>query len=302
MSDEESKFAVVIASKGRPAILTETAVSLENQSVPVKNVFLAVTGESDVEESCAQRPEVTVLISPPGLTGQRNAAIQHVADRFECLIFLDDDMQLHADYIAEALKFLDSQPGVVGFSGYLLRSGKVSRTEAKELVDAYRPDPKDFRPLFRCRGPHWILHGCNMVIRSHVLKYERFDENLPLYAFAEDYDMSLRIRNYGLVGRFRDCVAVHLETPSGRVSERKLGYATVANNWYFLRKSLTHCPSLTIGYARFVLRLAALEPFRNALAAVTGNRDRGGRLKGNILALRDILTGKSSPDKINQMD
>ena len=52
-----------------------------------------------------------------------------------------------------------------------------------------------------------------MVIRRAVLNYETFDENLPLYSYGEDYDLSIRLERYGLVGRFQGCIGVHLETP-----------------------------------------------------------------------------------------
>jgi GT2 family glycosyltransferase len=297
-----STFAVVIASKGRPEILAATVESLQSQTVPVEHVYCAITSQGDIEPQTAVRPEVTTLYSPVGSTRQRNAAIDLVVDQFEIIIFLDDDMQLAPSYIAAALEFMNDHQSVVAFSGHLLKNGDVTRDEARQLIDSYRDAPADYRPMFRCRGD-WTMHGCNMVARSRVLKYERFDENLPLYGFAEDYDLSVRFRNYGRVGRFRKCVAVHLETPSGRISEKRVGYAMLANNWYFLRKRVTHRSTLLSGYVRFALRLALLEPVNNVISfAFLGRRQRVGRFQGNLLALRDILFGVSSPGRINEID
>ena len=298
----DTSFAVVIASKGRPTILTETVESLENQSRPVADVFLAVTSDEDVEERCVQRPEVTVLMCPVGLTRQRNTAIEQTAERFDILIFLDDDMQLHREYIASALRLLSERPGIVAFSGRLLRNGQITRDEARRLVESYQPESHDRMPELRTRGRHWILHGCNMVLRTSVLQQVRFDENLPLYSFAEDYDISVRLSSFGLVGKYRGCAAVHLETPSGRVSETRLGYSTLANNWYFLGKRVTHCRSVSLGYLRFALRIALFEPLRNAGSALLGKRGRAERLRGNILALRDILGGTCTPGRIKELD
>jgi glycosyltransferase involved in cell wall biosynthesis len=159
------KFAIVIASKGRPTVLAETVRSLGNQTVQVERVYLAVTEDADVDPSCVNRPEVTILKCPAGLTRQRNTAIEAVADQFEYVVFLDDDMHLHPAYISEACRFLDQQPTVVAFSGLLLRNGDISRHEADRVVQAFRADPLDYRPMFRCHGSHWTLHGCNMVVR-----------------------------------------------------------------------------------------------------------------------------------------
>jgi GT2 family glycosyltransferase len=299
----QSTFAVVIASKGRPQILAATVESLKNQTVPVEHVFCAITSQDDIEPRTAAMPQVTTLTCPVGLTRQRNAAIDRVVGQFEVIFFLDDDMQLAPTYIAAAIEFLNDNEQVVGFSGHLLKNGNVTREEAIALIDSYRDAPNDYRPLFRCRGPHWVMHGCNMVARSRVLKYERFDENLPLYGFAEDYEYSLRIRNYGRVGRFRKCVAVHLETPSGRISEKRVGYAMLANNWYFLGKRLTHCSTPLLGYLRFAVRLALLEPINNVVSfAFLGRRQRAARFQGNLLAIRDILFGVCSPGRINEIE
>jgi GT2 family glycosyltransferase len=296
------KFAVVIASKGRPSILAETVRSLGNQTMPIDDVFLAVTSSDDIEDDYATRPEVTVLYCRPGLTRQRNAAIDATIDQFEYVVFLDDDMHLHPDYIAAAVRFLDDQPTIVAFSGLLLRNGDITRLEADRVVRSATIDANDYRPMFRCQGSYWTMHGCNMVVRSSVLRYEKFDENLPLYGFAEDYDISLRVSQYGRVGRFRGCLAVHLQTPSGRISEARLGYAMLANNWYFLRKKLTHCPTLWIGYLWFAIRLGLFEPIRNAWAATVRHvPGRSGRLYGNLLALRDILIGNCSPQRVEEM-
>jgi GT2 family glycosyltransferase len=74
-----------------------------------------------------------------------------------------------------------------------------------------------------------------MVIRSGQLRETLFDENLPLYSYCEDYDLSLRLENFGRVGGLSNAVGVHLQTQTARVSGKRYGYAMIANNWYFLR-------------------------------------------------------------------
>ena len=39
---------------------------------------------------------------------------------------------------------------------------------------------------------------------------ETFDEALPAYSLGEDYDLWVRVKRYGLTGRYDRCVAVHL--------------------------------------------------------------------------------------------
>lgn len=156
--------------------------------------------------------------------------------------------------------------------------------------------------LFVDRGRHFILYGCNMVIRRAALELEKFDENLPLYAYGEDYEMTMRLLRYGRIGRLHGCIGVHLLTPGGRVREVQRAYSQVANNWYFLRRGTVHLPEpwATIRFWSICVGRATLV---SAWQAARGDRsaDWPGRLRGNLLAVRDILTGRSHPRRILEL-
>ena len=72
-----------------------------------------------------------------------------------------------------------------------------------------------------------------MIIRREAALEERFDETLPHYSFGEDYEMSIRLRRHGLVGRFSTGLLVHLKASSGRLNRKRLAWSTIANNWRF---------------------------------------------------------------------
>ena len=141
-----------------------------------------------------------------------------------------------------------------------------------------------------------------MIIRRPILNYEQFDENLPYYSYGEDYDLSVRLERYGRIGRFDGSVGVHLETPSGRVREELRGYSFVANNWYFLRKGVMHLPS-AIAWTRFwsvSVGKSILTSLWNLMAG-DASLDWRGRLKGHLLALRDIFQGRCHPGRIKEL-
>ena len=137
-----------------------------------------------------------------------------------------------------------------------------------------------------------------MAIRASILNYERFDERLPLYSYSEDYDISVRIRNYGYVGRLATCVGVHLQTASGRLSGERMGYSEIANTWYFLQKGVCHLtfPASHLRFIYLSIKLLA----RNALASLRSDKSDEAKqnLKGNLQAVRDIFAGQSAPEKI----
>jgi len=156
--------------------------------------------------------------------------------------------------------------------------------------------------MFYSRGSHHILYGCNMVIRRHLLIYEKFDENLPFYSYGEDYDFSIRLEHYGLIGRFAGCVGVHLATPGGRVRELLRGYSFVANNWYFMKKGVIHLPPL-MAWIRFWLVCVGKSLWQSLSKLLKGDRslDWGGRIKGHLLALKDISLGRCHPQRIKEI-
>lgn len=156
--------------------------------------------------------------------------------------------------------------------------------------------------IFVDRGRHFVLYGCNMVIRRAALEQEAFDENLPLYAYGEDYEMAMRLLRHGRIGRLHGCVGVHLLTTGGRVREVQRAYSQVANNWYFLRRGTVHLPEpwATI---RFWAICAGKPTLLAGWNVLKRNRaaDWPERLRGNLLAIRDIFTGRSHPRRILEL-
>jgi GT2 family glycosyltransferase len=295
-----TSISVVIASKGRPDFVRETVECLGCQTLKPKEIIIVVPSREDLPKN-QLGDEVQYIIGPLGLTSQRNKGITAIATTVRYVGFFDDDFELKEDYLEQAVAFMDANASIVGISGHLLAGGGISRPEARTLIAGYRPG-ETHEGIFFSRGKHHILFGCNMVIRRAILNYEKFDENLPLYSYGEDYDISIRLERYGLIGRFAGCVGVHLETPGGRVREVLRGYSFVANNWYFLRKRVTHLPLLK-AWTRFWVVCVGKNLWQSLWRLLKGDRslDWSGRLKGYLLALKDIFLGRCHPRRIEEM-
>ena len=295
-----ASVAVVLISKGRPEILDETIDSVLEQSLRPSQVIVVVPGRQDLPLR-DRGDAVRHLVGPLGICVQRNAAIDVIPAETDLVAFFDDDFELRSDYLATGVAFLAANPEVVGFSGQLLANGSVSRAEAKQLVANFHQRPaSDF--TFQPTGKDYILHGCNMVIRRVALSRERFDENLPLYAYGEDYEMTMRLERHGRVGKFSGCVGVHLETPGGRVREVQRGYSLIANNWYFVRKGSIHL-SLVMAWVRFWL-ICVGRTFLICtwnLAKRDRSKDWAGRIRGLWIALTDIARGRCDPRRIVEL-
>src|SRR5258708_12806563 len=297
---DRGSISVVIASKGRPDFVRETIESLQRQTLKPKEIIIVVPAIEDLA------PEqwgggVKYIVGPLGLASPRNKGIEAIPAMVPYVGCFDGDFELKADYLEQAVAFMNANVAIMGISGLLIGRRGISREEAKKLIASYQPgeNPKG---TFFSQGKHHILFGCNMIIRRAVLNYEQFDENLPLYSYGEDYDLSIRLERYGRIGRFHGCIGVHLETPGGRVREVLRGYSFVANNWYFLRKGVVHLPRLRawtrfwricFGKSAFISLWNLLQSYP-CLACVR-------RLKIHILALKDILLGCCHPGRIKEM-
>jgi GT2 family glycosyltransferase len=207
-------------------------------------------------------------------------------------------MELRADYLEKAIHFLDDLPGVAAITGQILKDGGIEREEARSLIAGYQP-VEEYSGLFIRDVKHAILYGCCMTIRRSLLNYEKFDENLPLYSFGEDYDISMRLRRYGLIGKYQKCIAVHLKTQGGRVNEVQRGYSIVANNWYFLRKGIVHLPR-PLALARFWLIVVAKLLIEALWKSMQRKQDTDWlrRAEGFVLAVVDIVRGRSAPQRV----
>ena len=299
-SPANSSISIVIASKGRPRMVFEAIDSLQRQTFKPTQIIIVVPSAEDLPKN-KWGDEVQYIIGPHGLTCQRNKGIAAVPDDVTYVGCFDDDFELKSDYLEQAVTFMDANPAVIGISGHVLVNGGISREEAKELIANTRPAASS-RGRFFSQGKHHILYGCNMIIRRSIFNYESFDENLPFYSYGEDYDLSIRLERYGLIGRFDGCVGVHLEAPGGRVREVLRGYSFVANNWYFLKKGVMHLP-LLLAWIRFWSICVGKSTLISLWNLLRGDRslDWSGRLQGHLLALKDIFLGCCHPGRIKEL-
>jgi GT2 family glycosyltransferase len=297
---ENTCISIVIASKGRPDAVSETIECLHRQTLKPQEIIVVVPSPGDLPTK-QWGENVKYIVGPHGLTAQRNKGIAAIPNEIPYVGCFDDDFELKEDYLEQAVAFMNATASIIAFSGKVAANGSISREQATALLASYKSQGSS-RGRFFSKGKHHILFGCNMIIRRSILNYEQFDENLPFYSYGEDYDLSIRLERYGLIGRFDGCVGVHLETPGGRVREELRGYSFVANNWYFLRKGVMHLP-LVIAWTRFWSMCVGKSIVISLCNMLQGNRslDWRGRLKGHLLALKDIFLGRCDPGRIKEL-
>ncbi len=290
-SSEAIRIHVIIATCGRAETVRKLVQHLEKQTRPADGILVVGTNADDVEGVADTSPNATVIIAPRGLCCQRNAGIDLIRDESDVVIFFDDDFVPANDYIEGVQSLMIANPDIAGLTGALVDDGIMHNPIPFE--DAVRRlEVEQERPSQSEQLPKRSLYGCNMSIRLDALGELRFDENLPLYGWMEDVDLTYQLGRRGRLISGPEITGIHLGVRSGRQPGRRLGYSQVANIIYLYRKG-TMQPD--IGWRQLLMNLTA-----NLVKSIAPEPhvDRRGRLMGNLLAIADLVRGRLDPRRI----
>ena len=281
---------VIICSVNRPSILHETVFGLLRQTVPPHSIVLSLCDQSSALPETMALPRVHCVYGPQGSSVQRNTAIPLARTPYS--LFLDDDVELASDYIQQMERLFAEEPSIAAASGKIVTDGAKDGKgiERQAAIKALLSSKGS-------RGHEAIkikeFYGCNMFVRSEVLRTVRFDERLPLYGWLEDRDFVWHCAKHGKMVRNRAAVMAHLATRSGRTPDVRYGYTKIANPWYLWRKSvISSLPDLVV---MFWLKTTIANLLRMIMPKKLNSVDYRKRLTGNLLAYRDLVLGRLDP-------
>lgn len=287
------RIHAVIATTGRPDIVKQVVLRLGEQSRPPDGVLVVGASPDDIVGLEGSFENLETLVARRGLCRQRNAALDHLGDRTEVAAFFDDDFVPANDYLARLERLLSAQPDVVGATGILIADG--AQTHPVGFDDAVRRiDSSGNRPM-PSESDCLSLYGCNMAIRLSAAAGLRFDEKLPLYGWQEDVDFTHQLSWRGRLVKTSELTGIHMGARIGKTSGKRLGYSQIANIVYLWRKG-TMCPWLG---ERLLFQNIASNVVRSLWPE--HDIDRRGRLLGNLIALRELASGKIDPERIETL-
>ena len=296
-SGDATRIVVGIASLGRGELVTQTVRDIARQDRLPDLVVVSGTAPEDfgtLAELDLPFP-LELLTGPKGSCAQRNT-IFSLLRREDILFVMDDDFLLAQDYLRELALLMRENPDIVVATGNVLVDGilgpGLSFDEGRAALDQALA-----QPVSHAIAPVRNGYGCNMAVRMKpVLEHGLlFDEALPLYAWFEDVDFSVRLNRYGRIVRAGMLRGVHLGTKAGRTPGRKFGYSQVANMVYLRRKGTL---SGTAAAVQMVRNIAS--NLRYSVRPVVW-ADHRGRLGGNMLAFADLVRGRCSPSRITSL-
>jgi glycosyltransferase involved in cell wall biosynthesis len=312
-------ISVIIPTKNRPADLTLTVKTLFQQTVLPRELIIIDQSASDesrcridqvfsdgiLEIQSRVRLRYVHDSSLPGLTWARNRAMK-IADG-DIWLFLDDDVSLDQNFLAEILAAYEQHPQFDGVSG---------------IVTNYRLPPLAYRSWSRIffRGPfdderqsiYWNaprlggaapvlvnkLGGGLMSFRAQAVRGMRFDENLRGVCDGEDIDFCARMKPGTMLAIAPAARLVHNASPVGRSQEHWLERTTQANCYLFHRNwNTTLINRACYEWLMFGLGIVAVFASLRRLSLTPWNTFRGAAREGLRLTgtnTRIFVSGKES--------
>jgi glycosyltransferase involved in cell wall biosynthesis len=290
--------AVIIATKGRPQEVSNLLDTLALQTVPPDWIVVSACDNSDVDASRVLENNVQVIFGSPGLTAQRNRALSLVGGKCDVLVFFDDDFIPSRFWIERIQMLLATQSDVGCVTGRVLtdgvKFGGLEWSVGNSIVNDSDSLTQSVAKVNQIIKDHVSPYGCNMAFRATTIAHLWFDERLALYGWMEDRDFGFRVATRAKVTSTDIVWGVHLGSQRGRVSGLKFGYSQVVNPWYLRQKGVL---TLFDFLKSVVFGLAA-----NSLGAILTDSyiDRWGRLKGNIIGIKDILLNRWAPERVTE--
>ena len=290
--------AVIISTRGRPAIVKALVEQLAEQSKPPEHVFVIASKPDDITGLDWDHSNLTVQVGRTGSSLQRNDGLALAGSRFSYLVFFDDDFVPSRFWLERMQNVFASRPDVVGLTGAVLADGTTTAgiplDDAQAMVNAHDATAP-LSDVLHANIGYGANMGCNMAFRYSALRGVRFDERLPLYAWLEDADFRGQAERHGRVVRAEALSGVHLGHKQGRGRGVTLGYSQIANALYLAAKGTVPVSHLATLAAKNLLsntvRSLRPEPFV----------DRRGRLLGNMMALTDLMRGRIAPERILEL-
>lgn len=292
MQKQRSDLYVVIASKGRSLILTQTLESLSRQSELPNCVLISITECCDRPKYLPENLNIKIITGEKGATKQINRALKAVPSEISFICLIDDDVELHKDYLKEGVKALEANMEFSILNGECIRNQDISRDDSIIALRNLTPTDRKISPIFD-------VWGCNILMRRTVVDYEVMDERLPLYGWLWDADWGQRARKAGFkCGKSGAMMFTHLYVPSARIPGTGIGFSQIMNPTYYYQKGV-----IVSGIWDLIVNNWLKCLMINIFFWLRQDKrvDRLGRIKGNFFALYFILRGRIEPELLEDI-
>lgn len=255
----EITSGVIICTRNRCPDLVHALNSLAKQTELPQELIIVDSSTSPVQneqsfceifnQSRFPNTNLVYMHTNPGLPYQRNQG----AARATCDVvhFLDDDVELDADYLRSMNDAFAKHPEYGGGMGevknipsslryktycmlsrvFLLQRNFASGKFTLSGMPTHAYGTKQFKTVE-------VLGGCCMSYRRTVFAKHQFDERLSGYAFMEDCDFSLRVSRDAPLFFNPEAQMLHFASPLARDGMVKNRAMLISNYTYLFFKNV----------------------------------------------------------------
>ncbi len=253
--EEFESLAIVIPTRNRPDDLRATVNTLLVQTVLPRQVIIVDQSPLDSGRAIAElfagaservRQQVTLkYIHDPAISGAataRNEALRHC--HCDVVLFLDDDVELEADFVETLLQAYAEDREVAGVSGIITNwepEPRLKRLWRRVFVSG--PFHDDRQPVYqraarlRHSAPLRVTRfgGGLMSFRVPAIRDVRFDANLKGASEGEDVDFCMHLERSAKLVIHPGARLVHKASPAGRAAEHWIGPVVRGNAYLYYR-------------------------------------------------------------------
>jgi GT2 family glycosyltransferase len=304
------RSSVVIATYHRPDFLAKALLSiLEQTRLPEEVVIVddGDLGEFPIKQRFVDKGIRTQYKKKTkrGLPESRRIGVSLSGG--DIILFIDDDVVLLPDYIEQVLRVFESDEiGEIAGVGGSEANDSVPRSigsrlrrlrdivflmggfqEGRVLPSGYCTEyGSTGRPIIRLTDVDFLI-GASSAYRRWVC--EQYPFSIGYRALGEDKDFSFRVSRDHRVLINPDAKLFHYQTPVLRENREIRGRRGVLGRYIFFRRYLL---TSSLRWLFFTYAVTG-HIFSRLLIAVT-SRDPGdsAQLRGMLLAVREIMTGK----------
>lgn len=238
--------SLIICTRNRVADLEKCLRSVTTSSSVPAEILVVDSSDDDETELLIGRLSYPIeyVRSAPGLTVQRNIGLRMASG--DVVHFLDDDVEIGADYFHHVLRAFNADPSVVGVGGMVLGASPGipslgSRLGLRNSLKKGRVLRSGFNvgcfDLSLLATVEW-LPGCSMSYRTSALDGQMFDERRRGYSTGEDVDFSMRVGKKGVLLHVPAARLVHHQSPKNRAKLPAIVASAVHSRWQLAEDGL----------------------------------------------------------------
>lgn len=265
--DEYPLISVVIPTYRREKLLCDTIKDVLQQDYPNFEVLVVdqtLQHEAETQTFLQQMSAAGKIklfcLTWASLPGARNYAVKRASGAI--ILFIDDDVQLPAGYLAAHRRNYQQHPEIGAVAGRVFDRMKLGDSGGETEIEYLPPEAMDpgiawyHIDLVHTTKPQQVLtaRGCNMSFRKEIFTQHglKFDERFRGSAVREESDFCLRLRRTGYKIWYDPAAyLIHLGEETGGchdISMRSLKYQVTFYHNHFLLglKNLTFGQALRL--------------------------------------------------------